>query len=50
LRDIYVYRSPLARLASDHLPLVGNLDWGTLEPRRREPPRVLRRRARPSVN
>jgi hypothetical protein len=27
LRDVEVYRSPLARLASDHLPLVGNLDW-----------------------
>jgi endonuclease/exonuclease/phosphatase family metal-dependent hydrolase len=27
LRDVYVYRSPLARLASDHLPLVGTLWW-----------------------
>jgi endonuclease/exonuclease/phosphatase family metal-dependent hydrolase len=27
LRDVSVYRSPLARLASDHLPLVGNLCW-----------------------
>jgi endonuclease/exonuclease/phosphatase family metal-dependent hydrolase len=28
LRDVSVYRSPLARLASDHLPLVGSLCWG----------------------
>lgn len=27
LRDLHVYRSPLARLASDHLPLVGTLAW-----------------------
>lgn len=27
LRDLHVYRSPLARLASDHLPLVGTLSW-----------------------
>ena len=27
LRDLHVYRSPLARLASDHLPLVANLWW-----------------------
>lgn len=27
LRDVGVYRSPLARLASDHLPLVGSLSW-----------------------
>lgn len=27
LREVYVYRSPLARLASDHLPLVGMLFW-----------------------
>ena len=27
LRDYPVYRTPLARLASDHLPLVGNLCW-----------------------
>jgi endonuclease/exonuclease/phosphatase family metal-dependent hydrolase len=50
LRDVYVYRSPLARLASDHLPLVGNLYWSVLDPQHRAPPRVLRRRARPSVN
>jgi endonuclease/exonuclease/phosphatase family metal-dependent hydrolase len=28
LRDISVCRTPLARLASDHLPLVGSLCWG----------------------
>ncbi len=27
LRDVLVYRSPLARLASDHLPLVADLCW-----------------------
>ena len=27
LRDVRVYRSPLSRIASDHLPLVGNLWW-----------------------
>jgi len=27
LRASHVYRSPLARLASDHLPLVGTLHW-----------------------
>jgi endonuclease/exonuclease/phosphatase family metal-dependent hydrolase len=27
LRDVHVYRSPLARVASDHLPLVGRLWW-----------------------
>jgi endonuclease/exonuclease/phosphatase family metal-dependent hydrolase len=49
LRDVYVYRSPLARLASDHLPLVGSLYWGVRDPRRREPPRLSRRRVRPQV-
>ena len=29
LRDLQVYRSPLARVASDHLPLVGTLSWNT---------------------
>jgi endonuclease/exonuclease/phosphatase family metal-dependent hydrolase len=33
LRDVRVYRSPLARVASDHLPLVGSLRWTNLEPR-----------------
>jgi endonuclease/exonuclease/phosphatase family metal-dependent hydrolase len=27
LHDVHVYRSPLARLASDHLPLVASLWW-----------------------
>ncbi|MGH7045937.1 MAG: endonuclease/exonuclease/phosphatase family protein [Stellaceae bacterium] len=27
LRDVQVYRSPVARLASDHLPLIGSLWW-----------------------
>jgi endonuclease/exonuclease/phosphatase family metal-dependent hydrolase len=31
LRDLQVYRSPLARVASDHLPLVGNLFWNTTQ-------------------
>jgi endonuclease/exonuclease/phosphatase family metal-dependent hydrolase len=33
LRDVEVYRSPLARIASDHLPLVGSLRWTNLAPR-----------------
>lgn len=45
LRDVAVYRSPLARLASDHLPLVGSLCWSARESRRRER-RVARRRLR----
>ncbi len=32
LRDVYVYRSPLARLASDHLPLVAEFCWNGPEP------------------
>jgi hypothetical protein len=28
LYDVRVYRSPLARIASDHLPLVGEVWWG----------------------
>jgi endonuclease/exonuclease/phosphatase family metal-dependent hydrolase len=47
LRDLSVDRSPLARLASDHLPLVGQLAWngpGTRRPARRSPsPRPLQR-------
>jgi endonuclease/exonuclease/phosphatase family metal-dependent hydrolase len=46
LREVAVYRSPLARLASDHLPLVGSLYWSGREPRRRERPRLSRRRTR----
>ena len=34
LSDVHVYRSPLARLASDHLPLVGTLWWTSVQPRR----------------
>jgi len=49
LRDVFVYRSPLARLASDHLPLVGNLCWSAHDPRHREPPRLSRRRMRRPV-
>jgi endonuclease/exonuclease/phosphatase family metal-dependent hydrolase len=36
LREVGVYRSPLARLASDHLPLVGRLCWSTRELRKHE--------------
>lgn len=42
LRDVSVYRTPLARLASDHLPLVGSLSWGGRDTRRRERPRSFR--------
>jgi len=50
LRDVSVYRSPLARLASDHLPLVGRLCWNTDNLRDRELPRPPRRRKRPRSN
>jgi endonuclease/exonuclease/phosphatase family metal-dependent hydrolase len=50
LREVSVYRSPLARLASDHLPLVGSLSWTTREPRRRERPKLSRRREKRAVN
>jgi endonuclease/exonuclease/phosphatase family metal-dependent hydrolase len=50
LRDVGVYRSPLARLASDHLPLVGSLCWSARDPRDRERLRASRRRARTPVN
>jgi endonuclease/exonuclease/phosphatase family metal-dependent hydrolase len=36
LRDVHVYRSPLARLASDHLPLLGTLWWTHASPGRRQ--------------
>jgi endonuclease/exonuclease/phosphatase family metal-dependent hydrolase len=36
LRDVHVYRSPLARVASDHLPLVGSLWWSAGQARRRQ--------------
>ena len=52
LRDVGVYRSPLARLASDHLPLVGNLCWAghVAWPHERShpPPRTSRRAVNPS--
>jgi endonuclease/exonuclease/phosphatase family metal-dependent hydrolase len=50
LRDVSVYRSPLARLASDHLPLVGSFCWTGRDVRRRERPRVSRRRAKHVVS
>lgn len=43
LRDVGVHRSPLTRLASDHLPLVGNLCWDGHAAWRRERSRLLRR-------
>jgi endonuclease/exonuclease/phosphatase family metal-dependent hydrolase len=46
LRDVHVYRSPVARLASDHLPLVGSLWWADDGPQHREHARILRWRAR----
>ncbi len=36
LRDVSVYRTPVARMASDHLPLVGNLSWTSRDRKRRE--------------
>ena len=50
LRDVDVYRSPLARLASDHLPLVGSLSWSARDQRDRERLRASRRRGRLPVN
>ena len=50
LRDVDVYRSPLARLASDHLPLVGSLSWSARDQQDRERPRPSRRKGRPPVN
>ena len=49
LRDVSVYRTPLARLASDHLPLVGSVSWNTRESRRRERPQPARRRGKRSA-
>jgi endonuclease/exonuclease/phosphatase family metal-dependent hydrolase len=46
LRDVHVYRSPLARLASDHLPLVGSLWWTDSQTHRRVRGRILRWRGR----
>jgi hypothetical protein len=50
LRDVEVYRSPLARLASDHLPLVGSLCWDGHAEWRRERSNLSRRRSRPAIN
>src|SRR4029077_20460430 len=47
LSDIYVYHTPLARLASDHLPLVGSLSWSARDLRRHERPQRAHRRLRP---
>jgi endonuclease/exonuclease/phosphatase family metal-dependent hydrolase len=46
LREVSVYRTPLARLASDHLPLVGSLIWAPPDERRRERSRIPLRRRR----
>lgn len=50
LRDVDVYRSPLARLASDHLPLVGRLYWNARDLRDRDRLRASRSRAKPRTN
>jgi endonuclease/exonuclease/phosphatase family metal-dependent hydrolase len=50
LRDVAVFRSPLARLASDHLPLVGTVHWDRPDGWRRERSRLPRRPSRRSVN
>ena len=50
LSDVCVYRSPLTRLASDHLPLVGRLYWGGREPPRRKVSRIPRRLKRSAGN
>ena len=50
LRDVEVYRSPLARLASDHLPLVGTLCWDSHAACRRERSRLSRHRPREANN
>lgn len=44
LDEVSVYRSPLARLASDHLPLVGTLFWDGRGLWRRDRPRLSRRK------
>ncbi|HEY1430677.1 MAG TPA: endonuclease/exonuclease/phosphatase family protein [Stellaceae bacterium] len=50
LREVGVYRSPLARLASDHLPLVGSLCWDGHTTWRRERSRLSRRRSGLAIN
>jgi endonuclease/exonuclease/phosphatase family metal-dependent hydrolase len=42
LRDVHVYRSALARVASDHLPLIGNLWWNAEQPWRPQRARLGR--------
>jgi endonuclease/exonuclease/phosphatase family metal-dependent hydrolase len=49
LRDVGVYHSPLARLASDHLPLVGRLCWSARDLRDRERLRLSHHRVRPDA-
>ena len=50
LREVGVYRSALARLASDHLPLVGSLCWDRHPAWRSERSRMSRRRSRPAIS
>jgi endonuclease/exonuclease/phosphatase family metal-dependent hydrolase len=50
LREVGVYRSPIARLASDHLPLVGNLCWDGHAAWRQERSHLLRRASRPALD
>ena len=50
LREVGVYRSPLARLASDHLPLVGSLCWDGHTAWRRERSQLSRRRSGLAIN
>jgi hypothetical protein len=49
LQDISVYRSPLARLASDHLPLVGHLHWNPRDRYRENPSFGSRRETMPTA-
>jgi endonuclease/exonuclease/phosphatase family metal-dependent hydrolase len=49
LRGVHAYRSPLARLASDHLPLVGELSLGAVAEQQREPPQPPRPRLLPAA-
>jgi endonuclease/exonuclease/phosphatase family metal-dependent hydrolase len=50
LREVAVYRTPLARLASDHLPLVGTLGWDGRDLGRHSAVRRSRRSPRLSLN
>ena len=50
LREVGVYRSPLARLASDHLPLVGNLCWDGHAAWRRERSYLAGRGSKRAIN